>query len=166
MPVPRDEVLWREWKLATEDVAEAAVAATAAVEHLVGDVPHHDRREDRQQLAEQVAAARAAGLAAELVHDGVAVAAEDVADDRLAVGGVDRGRVGRGALVLTERVPQRALAAGVLRVGLHALDERGDRLLRRGAHALLVGTDLLRQLTDGQLVHDVVDSSHDCSFDG
>ena len=55
-------------------------AAQAALTHPVGEPGHDDRGEDRQQLLHE-APATPPPEAAELAHDLVGVAAEDVADD-------------------------------------------------------------------------------------
>ena len=64
-------------------------AATALAE-LLGQIRHHDGGKDRQQLGDEVAATTSTTAEpAELAHHLFAIVAEDVADDLVAIDGVD-----------------------------------------------------------------------------
>jgi hypothetical protein len=107
----------------------------------------------------------AAGAApASLLATASVLSPKDVADDLLAVRLVDLveidAAVEQVVIVLGERVVERCRASGVLGVGLQATQERRQALLRRGASGGRVKPELLGELVDGQLGHDVVDGGH------
>jgi hypothetical protein len=106
----------------------------------------------------------AAAHDAEAVHDLAAVVAEDVADDPVAVVRVDLVQV-HAALherraVRAERAGEGLRAARVLRVGLHAAQERRQGLAGRLLGGGLVDPELTGEPAHGDLGEDLVDGAH------
>ena len=109
---------------------------------------HDDAREHEEQRTE-------------LAHDLVGVVTEDVADDLLAVTGVDGAQVAWGlALVVREGGHDRVGAGRVGRVRVQATQEGGEGTLGRLGDLALVHAELARELADGDLVHDLVERRH------
>jgi hypothetical protein len=116
-------------------------AARALLEDLVGDVTHHDRRQDGEQPLDH-RAAQPAGLVriGELARHDVGVVAEHVPDDLLAVGPVDLGQVhtalGEVVLVLLQCTGEGRCSIRVSGLVGEPAEQGGKRLLdgrlRRG----------------------------------
>jgi hypothetical protein len=150
---------------AAQQAAEAAVLphVRRGPRELLGEVGHHDRREDRQQLLDQPRADTA--HAAELLDDLVLLGAEHVADDLLPVVRVDLVEVhpalDEPRVVLLHGLGERRGAARVVGVGLDAAQQRGQRGAGRLLRLLLVDAELARQLVQRDLREDVLDCTHD-----
>ena len=154
---------------AAEDGAEQVGQPTTGTGLLAGTAPHplgevgqHDRRQDRQQLLDQVAVV--AEVAAERLGYGSGVVAEHVADDLLPVTGVDLVEVHPAfdqlRRVVVQRPGQGRLAVRVSRVGLHPAHQGRQRLADRGLGRRVVDAQLAGQGADRDVRHDVVDRAH------
>ena len=100
---------------------------------LLREQAEHDRRQDRQQLAE--VDARRLRLGRQLLRDGLLLIPEDVAEDLLAVRGVDAVDIHRavadGAGVLADRLQDRLRAFRSLRIALQPGEDGRAALLDR-----------------------------------
>ena len=123
----------------------------ALTDEALGKVGKHDRCQNRQQALNQ-----SAGLTTEIAAQGlrhlILIGAEDVADDLLAVIGVDLVKidstVNQVAGMIAERSSQRPGTGGIFGVGLHAAEKRGDCLT-----CGLFGGGLINSQLRGELIH-------------
>jgi len=128
-----------------------------------GEVGENDRCEDRQQALDQPASL-AAEIAAEGLRHLILIGAEDVADDLLAVIGVNLVKidsaVNQVARMIAERSSQRPGAGRIFGVGLHSSEKRRDCLTGRLFGGGLINSELRGELIHRNVGQDVLYSTH------
>ena len=143
--------------------AAAEHAAQAALAHLVREPGHDDRREDRQQLLHEARPGRRRPGRRAGCHDLVGVAAEDVADDRLAVllvdvvQAADRRPGGRDSAASSESAPP-----GPRRWPASRRAAPAAPCVRRLRTSLCVDPELARQLVHRHLARGSRRTTHLC----
>ena len=142
-----------------------------AARDLLRQVRQHDRRQDRQQPLHQVALTSglaAAERAAKGLSHLVSMRAEDVADDLLAVGGVDLAQIHTAVQqvtgVITEGTGQGCGAGRVFGVGLEAPEEGRYRLPGGRFGRRLVDAQLRSELGHRQVGEDLFDCAQRRAF--
>jgi hypothetical protein len=117
----------------------------------LGEVGKNDRGQDRQQALDQPASL-AAEIAAEGLRHLILIGPEDVADDFLAVIGVNLVKidsaVNQVAGMIAKRSRQRRGAGRILGVGLHSTEQRWNCLT-----CGLFGGGLINSELCGELIH-------------
>ena len=160
--------------VAEPSAAERRVALAAgrfrrlrgSARHPLGQPRHHDRREDRQQLGDQpapVAGATQPAETAQPVDDLRALLAEHVLHDLVAVVGVDVQQVDvvlQLKAVLAERLAQGGRPRGIVSIGLHARDQRGEGAAHCALGLLAVHAERPGHLVHRDLRHEVVEVVH------